>query len=79
MTPFFLLTGEAIGKMLVGKRISNKINYDKLKDLDFSFAPSSSLSDSAPSTSTVTEPVEEKKPPVSSSTRSRYVEIKIYF
>ncbi|XP_046651655.1 transcription factor IIIB 90 kDa subunit-like [Daphnia pulicaria] len=63
--------GEAIGKMLIGKRISNKINYDKLKDLDFSFAPSSSLSDSGPSTSTASdEPVVETKPSVSSSTRS---------
>ncbi|EFX79436.1 hypothetical protein DAPPUDRAFT_304854 [Daphnia pulex] len=63
--------GEAIGKMLVGKRISNKINYDKLKDLDFSFAASSSLSDSGPSTSTASdEPVVETKPSVSSSTRS---------
>lgn len=62
--------------MLIGKRISNKINYDKLKDLDFSFAPSSSLSDSGPSTSTASdEPVVETKPSVSSSTRSRYVEM----
>ncbi|XP_032780051.2 transcription factor IIIB 90 kDa subunit-like isoform X1 [Daphnia magna] len=63
--------GEAIGKMLVGKRISNKINYEKLKDLDFSFAPTSSVSNSVPSTSAViSEPAVESVVPSSTSTRS---------
>lgn len=64
--------------MLVGKRISNKINYEKLKDLDFSFAPTSSVSNSVPSTSAViSESAVESVVPSSTSTRSGYAKVNI--
>ena len=49
--------------MLVGKKISNKIDYDKLKDLGFIFGglPTTSSASTAPSTST-SEPVIESGP-----------------
>lgn len=69
------VAGEAIGKMLVGKKISNKIDYDKLKDLGFIFGglPSSSstpsASTSAGPSSSIAEPVVETDSMASSSKR----------
>lgn len=62
--------------MLVGKRISNKIDYEKLKDLGFLHGPTlTTSSTSQPNTSSaIQEPVvdtKETKPAVSS--RTRYV------
>ena len=62
--------GEAIGKMLVGKRISNKIDYEKLKDLSFIFGSTSSSTTSNLPSDIASEPKVEPSTPVASS-RSR--------
>lgn len=57
--------------MLVGKQISNKIDYEKLKDLSFIFGPTLSSANSTQTSEVppVTEPKIESSPVV--STRSR--------
>lgn len=67
---FLIPLGEAIGKMLVGKRISNKIDYEKLKDLSFIFGPTTSSSNPLSETPVASDPKVEPSTPVAPS-RSR--------